>query len=136
MTDYRNHPNPKIRAQIEAQIGKTPARAKRSKERNTPTVRDGIRFDSKLEADYYDYLRALRAAGTVRYFHRQVPIELTAGVTYRVDFLVFWADGRVTYDDPKGRLTPTFRLKRKQAEALYPITIRIIKSGDFPVLRP
>lgn len=146
--------NPAIRAQIERQISSrtraagpaskatgpapiaTPARGAASKHRNKPTERDGIRFDSKLEADYYDFLRVLRAAGEVLYFHRQVPIELPGSVKYRVDFLVFWTDGAVTYDDPKGKITPMFRDKKKMVEALYPITIRVIKRGDFPILRP
>ena len=146
--------DPRVRAQIEAQISPrtraagpaskdtdpapiaTPARGAASKHRNKPQVRDGIRFDSILEADYYDFLRVLRAAGEVLYFHRQVPIELPGSTRYRVDFLVFWSDGRVTYDDAKGQETAMFKLKKRQAEALYPITIRAIRRGDFPKIRP
>lgn len=134
--------SPRTRATSQATTDTGPApiasqaRGAASKHRNKPQVRDGIRFDSILEADYYDFLRVLRAAGEVLYFHRQVPIELPGSVKYRVDFLVFWADGAVTYDDPKGKITPMFRDKKKMVEALYPITIRVIKRGDFPILRP
>jgi hypothetical protein len=113
----------------------TPA-ATRTKHGNAPTTRDGIRFDSKLEAQYYDYLRLLIAAGEVSYFLRQVPLELTAGVTYRVDFMVVFTDGRHEYHEVKGHVTEVSRIKMRQAQALYPITLRVIRRGDFPVLTP
>lgn len=97
------------------------------KYRNVPTTVDEVRFDSKLEARYYQKLKALQAAGEVDFFLRQVPIHLPGGVTMRVDFLVFYADGRVSFQDTKGTVTRDWDNKRKMAEALYPIEIEIVK---------
>lgn len=113
------------------QQGEKPA-PKQSKMRNVPTMRGEIRFDSKLEAKYYDYLRVLVATGVVSYFLRQPVFDLIGGVTYRADFSVFYADGTHQIVDVKGRETEVFRIKKKQVEALYPIKIQIIKKGDFP----
>lgn len=96
-----------------------------------PTTRNGIRFDSKLEARYYDHLLLLKRAGEIVFILRQVPFDLPGGVKYRVDFQIFWANGEVTFDDSKGMETPDFKLKKKQVEDLYPVEIRVIKKGDF-----
>lgn len=104
------------------------APAKRgSKYAAQPTEVDGIRFDSKAEARYYQQLKARVVAGEVSYFLRQVPIHLPGNVRYVVDFLEFWADGRVRYVDVKGVQTAMFKTKKRQVEALYPITIEVEK---------
>ena len=102
-----------------------------SKMRNVPTRRGAIRFDSKLEASYYDYLCALQATGVVTYFLRQPLFDLTGSVKYRADFLVFYSDGRHEVVDVKGRETEVFRIKKKQVEALYPLEIKLVRRGDF-----
>jgi hypothetical protein len=89
----------------------------------TRTELDGIKFPSKLEARRYAQLKALQAAGDVLFFLRQVPFHLPGGVTYRVDFQIFWADGRVSFEDAKGMATETYKIKRRQVEALFPVTI-------------
>ena len=86
------------------------------------TSDDGILFASKRELARYDMLRGLRDTGQVRWFLRQVPFHLPAS-KYVLDFLVFWADGRITCEDVKGHRTDVYRLKKRQVEALYPITI-------------
>lgn len=90
-----------------------------------PTEVDGIRFDSKKEARYFQKLRIREAAGEVLFFLRQVPFHLPGGVRYVVDFQEFHADGTVHFVDVKGMETPEFRAKKKQVEALFPITIEI-----------
>jgi hypothetical protein len=50
-------------------------------------------------------------------------MHLTGGVKYVCDFLIFWADDTVTFEDVKGMRTPMYKLKKKQVEALYPIII-------------
>lgn len=92
------------------------------------TERKGFKFGSKLEAEYFDYLETLQDAGHVVFFLRQVPFHLVGNVTYRVDYLVFWADGTVTFDDTKGVITSAFRDKKKMVEAQYPgVEVRVIK---------
>ena len=44
-------------------------------------------------------------------------------MTYRIDFVVFWSDGNVTFEDVKGVRTPQYITKKKMVEALYPIEI-------------
>lgn len=87
------------------------------------TVVDGIRFDSQHEARYYQRLKIMKKMGEVDFFLRQVPIHLPGGVTIRVDFLVFYKNGIVRFEDAKGRPTPQYIDKKKIAEDLYPLTI-------------
>lgn len=103
-----------------------PVEKRRSKYGNESTWVHGIRFDSKREAEFFRRLEILRAMGTIRFFLRQVPFELEGGVTYRADFLVFWSDpcARETIFDVKGFRTEVYRLKKKQVEARYGVTIR------------
>lgn len=99
-----------------------------SKARRT---RDGITFDSILEADYYDRLNLEKRGGTVLFFLRQVPFHLPGGVRYVCDFQVFRSDGSVNFVDVKGAQTESFKAKRRQVEALYPIDITIVTRKDF-----
>jgi hypothetical protein len=84
---------------------------------------DGIKFSSKKERRRYLELVTLQHAGAVSYFLRQVPFDLPGGTKYRLDFLVFWQDGKVTHEDTKGVRTAMFILKKKQVESIYPVKI-------------
>ncbi len=95
------------------------------------TIRDGIKFPSKLEASYYDHLQLLIRAGEVLFFLRQTPIHLTGGVKYVVDFQVFYTDGSVKFIDTKGKETRAFIDKKKMVESLYPVEITVVKRGEF-----
>jgi len=83
----------------------------------------GIKFASKKELKRYQELELLQKYGEVIFFLRQVPFHLSGGVKYVCDYLVFWASGDVTIEDVKGMRTPMYKLKKKQVQALYPITI-------------
>lgn len=102
-------------------------RTHRHKYNAVATELDGLRFDSKAEARRYADLKLLQRAGEVVFFLRQVPFDLPGGVKYRVDYCIFWADGRVTFEDVKGMTTPMFTLKKKQVEALYPVEIEVVR---------
>lgn len=95
----------------------------RNKYGNVATVVDGIRFDSKKEANYYKQLKVRQAAGEVWFWLRQVPVHLPGGTKYVVDFLVFLKDGSAQFVDVKGRQTAVFRLKKREVEHHYPIKI-------------
>lgn len=84
---------------------------------------DGFKFASKKELKRYLELKMLRQAGEVLFFQMQAPFHLTGGVKYICDFQVYWKNGDITFEDVKGVRTPMYILKRKQVEALYPITI-------------
>lgn len=88
---------------------------------------DGIKFPSKREAQVYEHLKLKKLAGEVLFFLPQVPLRLAGGVRYFVDFLVFNVDGTCQFLEVKGYDTPMGKLKRRQAEAEYPITIDVIK---------
>jgi len=90
-----------------------------------PTTTDGIRFDSKKEARYYGELKLRVRAGEVVFFLRQVPFHLPGGVTYRVDFQEFWADGTVHFIDVKGMKLDKFIMTKKIVESLYPVEIEL-----------
>jgi hypothetical protein len=125
-----------------------PKKAK-SKYGNTLTEVDGIRFHSKLEADYYVELELRKKAGEVLYYLRQVAFPLPGGVIYRLDFLeVGYHTGYtgcerlrmegaldlrgvepmwIRYVDTKGHETREGKNKIKMVEALYHIHITLVK---------
>lgn len=99
-----------------------------------PTVVDGIRFDSKAEAGYYQKLKARVAAGLVEFFTRQTAFHLPGNVRYVADFVEHLpctcgncSCQRVRVVDVKGVQTGMFKTKKRQVEALYPIQIEIEK---------
>jgi hypothetical protein len=89
---------------------------------------DGILFASKAEAARFLELKALRRSGHVSFFLRQVPFHLPGGARYLLDFLVFWADGRQSFEDVKGHRTEVYELKRRQVAELYGVEIEEIRA--------
>jgi hypothetical protein len=96
------------------------------KYRSQPVVVDGIRFDSKREAKAWADLMALKRTGEITMVLRQVPFHLPGGTIYRTDFLAFYADGTFRVLDAKGVETATFKIKKREVEAVYPIKIETI----------
>lgn len=88
-----------------------------------PTEYDGIKFASKKEAKRYRELILLKKSGDILFFLRQVPFHLPGNVKYLCDFVIFWNNCEVTFEDVKGMKTPMYILKKKQVETLYPIKI-------------
>lgn len=122
---------PAIRAAVEAQGKGAPREAapkRMSKYNNSPKTVDGIRFDSKKEARYYEQLKTRIATGEVSYFLMQVPLRLPGGTKYVVDFLVFFTDPdrAPEYVDVKGIQTKLFRVKKREIEHQYPIQISVL----------
>lgn len=90
---------------------------------NIPTEVDGVKFHSKKEARYWQGLLLARRSGDLLFALRQTPFHLPGGVVYRLDFVEFWANGEIRFVDVKGHRTRDYINKKKQVEALYPITI-------------
>jgi hypothetical protein len=105
------------------------------------TVMDGIRFDSRLEANRYTELMLMAKAGEIAYFLRQVPFHLPGGVRYVVDFMIVrvrrpmvvvqGVDNGVTitFEDCKGHQTQDSTNKIKQVRALYGVEIQLVKKA-------
>lgn len=113
---------------------------------NTKTVADGIKFDSKLEAERYGQLKILERAGVIRALELQPSFDLLPSfrkngktwrkTVYRADFRYILAkDDRIIIEDVKGStavITDVFRLKQKLFEYKYPdYTISIVTSKDI-----
>jgi hypothetical protein len=115
---------------------------RKSKYKNKSVFIDGLRFDSKLEADRYLELKALQASGEVAWFIRQVPFQVATGVIYRADFLVVWVHpvftstpdcmyvDHVTVEDCKGYLTPVSKVKMAAVQDKYGIKIKLLTRAD------
>lgn len=113
---------------------------------NTKTVADGIKFDSKLEAERYAQLKILERVGVIRALELQPSFELLPSfrkngktwrkTVYKADFrYILCEDDRIIIEDVKGStavITDVFRLKQKLFEYKYPdYTISIVTSKDI-----
>ena len=111
---------------------------KKRKYRNTTTTVDGIRFDSRKEANRYCELQLMQRAGEISELRRQVvftliPAQYVAGkcaerpVKYVADFVyVDNATGKTVVEDVKSDATrtPEYIIKRKLMLYRYEIQIR------------
>lgn len=100
---------------------------------------DGIKFDSKAEAEYYLHLKEKVDNEEIRSFERQIRMTLQEGfylegikgkvraITYVVDFVVTNEDGSITYIDVKGIETEAFKLKRKMFMHKYQTPLVTVK---------
>lgn len=99
----------------------------------TPTIVNGVRFDSKHEADRFRELLLMVSAGAISDLRLQHNITLIEGwkktdgeivrpEVYKADFS-YIKDGRRVYEDAKGMMTNVYRLKRKQVLDKHGITI-------------
>lgn len=91
------------------------------------TINDGIKFSSKLEARWYSIIKDMKDSGEVLFFLRQVPFHITPDVTYRADFMLFYANGNVEVWECKGYDTPEWKIKKKLVEDKYPVEIKVVK---------
>lgn len=105
---------------------------KRSKYGNRKTVIDGIRFDSKREAEYYAELKLREKAGEVFEVEMQRPFAIVINgqlvCTYKSDFHFYDAIAkRRRVVDTKGFATPEFKLKKKLMKAVLGLDIEVVK---------
>lgn len=101
-----------------------------SKYNNKKTMIDGIKFDSKDEAEYYLYLKDKKAKGEIKDFVLQQKFELQPkfkkfgvserAITYTVDFAIYKWNGEVEYIDVKGFGTQQGEIKRKIFDYNFP----------------
>lgn len=113
------------------------------KYKNKPTVRDGIRFDSIVEADYYDHLKFLKEVGEVEYFDIHPNFLLPGNIKYEADFTVYWTKtgdnvAMTEVVDVKGKETREFINKKKLFNTFHPLApLCIVKKekGDWNYIR-
>lgn len=113
------------------------SKRKRPLYNNTKTELDGYKFDSIKERKRYENLKLLKESKEIDFFLMQTCFHICGGQTkevkgkpkkdpptrYYLDFLVFWADGRVTFEDVKGMKTDTYKIKKAVVENKYQIVI-------------
>ena len=111
---------------------------KKSKYNNQKTMVDGIKFDSKKEAEYYCQLKLLKQAGEIKDYRLQPRYELQPAfkkngkkyraITYIADFVITNNDGTTEVVDVKSSKTfktQVYRIKKKMFEYKYPgLTIK------------
>ena len=111
---------------------------------NDPTIVNGIKFSSHLEAERYQQLMLLERAGEISGLQLQVEFQIfkgyinpdtgekTKSVVYVADFLyIDNGDNRMIVEDTKGMETPDFRLKWKLVQSQYPgFTFRKVTRSD------
>jgi hypothetical protein len=101
-----------------------------SKYKSKKITVDGIAFDSKIEAKYYDKLKNDKALGSILNFELQPKFILQPKFTncfgkniraigYKADFRIYELDHSETIIDIKGLATPEAKLKRKMFMYTY-----------------
>lgn len=127
-----------------------PKKDNMGKIKHIKTIVDGITFDSKMESEYYIYLKSLKAKGIVKDFElqpkfllqekfiivngekilgsnpnfnkikRATKAKTIQDIEYIADFKVIYSNGIVKYVDTKGQETADFILKKKMFAYKYP----------------
>ncbi|WP_144495877.1 DUF1064 domain-containing protein [Bacillus pumilus] len=100
------------------------------------TIVDGITFDSKAEAKYYQQLKWLKQAKQIKDFSLQPRFELQETfkkhdktfrkIEYIADFEVTNLDGSKEVIDIKGMETKEFAIKRKLYERKFDTPLKVI----------
>ncbi len=99
---------------------------RRNKYHAVKTEYGGVTYDSRLEARFAALLDQYQRAGMIRSWTRQIPFRMPDGSIHRVDFMVFYGDGRFAMVEVKGRDLATGRLKRAVVEEKYGVGIEVV----------
>lgn len=115
-------------------MGLGPEGTKRSKYGNRKVTIDGITFDSVHESKVYEWLRARKERGELRWVFVHVPFRFMSGVVYWADFMTIASDGTVeaVWDAKSG---PTAKkaeyvIKKKTLMAEWGIKVREVTRDD------
>lgn len=107
-----------------------------TKYRNTKVTIDGLKFDSKGEAEQWQTLKLRERAGEIHSLERQVKYPLSCGgkliCHYIADF-TYSEQGKLVVLDFKSEasMTYAFELKAKLFEANYGFPITIVTKKGF-----
>ena|SRR5215204_1360182 len=98
---------------------------KKSKFNAVKCESDGIKFDSKMEMEFY---HQLKLDPEVEHIDFHVGLMLPGGVKYRVDFIAWYRDGRIRPVEVKGSVESDFRIKWKLFNQFHPLApLEVIK---------
>lgn len=104
--------------------------APKSKYRATPTVYDFVRYASKAEAEYAEWLDCMVDAGLIRRWHRQPRIHLPDDLNvYVPDGIVTMLDGMRYAFDVKGMETAKFRADKRKWRRYGPMPLHVVKKA-------
>lgn len=93
------------------------------------TIVDGIKFDSKKEANRYCQLKILEKMGLIKGLELQVPFQLIPksvhgrAIKYIADF-VYYENGERVVEDAKGFKTDVYKLKKRLMSEVHGIEIK------------
>lgn len=108
------------------------------KYKNRKVMIDGIKFDSKKEANRYQELKLMQRAGIIRDLQRQVKYVLIPSqkgddgrvierpCTYIADFVYIDENGKTVVEDTKGYRTNDYKIKRKLMLYIHGVKINEI----------
>jgi hypothetical protein len=92
---------------------------------------NGQIFDSREELAYAKLLVCMERTGQITQLVIKPVVDLTAGITWRVDFSYLWTpESAPIYDEYKGIETEPYKLKKKLWSVYGPGLLRIVKSRD------
>lgn len=108
------------------------------KYKNKKVMIDGIKFDSKKEANRYQELKLMQRAGIITDLQRQVKYVLIPSqkgddgrvierpCTYIADFVYIDENGKTVVEDTKGYRTSDYKIKRKLMLYIHGVKINEI----------
>lgn len=101
-----------------------------NKYNNGKTVIDGIKFDSKKEANRYMELKLMQRGGLISNLELQPKFTLLEkfehkgekhrGISYYADFRYVDEKGETVIEDVKGKKTDVYQIKKKLLLSRYP----------------
>lgn len=102
-----------------------------------PTVVDNIKFDSKMESQYYQQLKLMERAGIITELSMHPQFVLVEpfkkagkrkrGIKYTADFMYKDEHGNSIVVDVKGAIARDFSLRRTLFDSKYPdITLKVV----------
>lgn len=111
-------------------------RSVKRKYNNQPTERNGIKFDSRKEADRYEELMLLLKAGEIDNLKLQPQFTLQESymtpegeriraIRYVADFS-YWQEGDMVVEDVKSKATATaqYKMKKKLMQERFGISVK------------
>lgn len=104
---------------------------KAPKYRNVKTEVDGYKFDSKIEAARYSFLKRLHSVALIthlsvkpRFIFEGLKTESNRDYTYIADFSYRNASGALIVEDVKGFKTPEYKIKKALLKERFNIAIK------------